>query len=321
MTVMPANRRFSLDAKFDRVIKSETCPRICHKFFVVQVALVYIVASLNKIYPGWLDAEPIAIWFGSKRNMPVIGKFLQPVWVHFVIAFGGILYDGLIAPILLFRQTRKIGLFLSIGFNLFNSVVFQIGIFPYLMIAFSLFFYNPEQIGKFFFRNRIPAKEVIYQGAPPVKQLIYFAFIALMTFQVFLSVRHHLFTGNVHWTEEGHKMAWQMMLRSKVGYGSFVIVNNETKETARINPRKRLTRKQANKLVHQPDMIWQYCRRLQREYQQKGWNDISIFFEGKVKLNKREYSVLVDDKTDLLSVPWEYFSHADWILPYPPERN
>ncbi|MGB3466871.1 MAG: HTTM domain-containing protein, partial [Cyclobacteriaceae bacterium] len=321
MFALPAHRRFSLDVKYGRIPKSETCPRICIKLFVVEVALVYIVASLNKIYPDWMAAEPIALWFGMKRALPVIGEYLQPEWLHRFIAYGGILYDGLIIPLLLFRQTRKIGLFLSIFFNLFNSIVFQIGIFPYLMIAFSLFFYAPEQISRFFFRKRIPAKEKVFKGSPVTRKIAYYGFIFFMVFQVFLSVRHHLFYGNVHWTEEGHRMAWQMMLRAKSGYGKFYVVDNRTGEREEIRLRDKMSTKQAKKLAYQPDMIWQFSRRLEKEYREKGWNDFSVYYEGKVRLNKGEYGNLIDPEVDLLTVKWERFSHSEWITPFPPERK
>ena len=321
MAIMPANKRFSLDVRFGRIIKSETCARICIKFFVVEVALVYIVASLNKIYSGWLLTEPIALWFRMKRDLPIIGEYLQPEWMHQFVSYGGILYDGLIIPILLFSRTRKIGLFLSIFFNLFNSIVFQIGIFPYLMIAFSLFFYAPEQISRFFFRKRIPAKEKIFQGSSKLQKVIYYSFIFFMAFQILLSVRHHLFKGNVHWTEEGHRMAWQMMLRSKSGFGNYEVVNNDTNQREVVDPKKKMQHKQAGRLAYQPDMIWQFSRRLESEYKAKGWTNISIYYKGKARLNKRPYAPLIDPETDLLSVEWERFKHSEWIYPYPPERE
>ncbi len=38
-----------------------------------------------------------------------------------------------------------------------------------------------------------------------------------MIWQVYLPVRHYFIPGNVFWTEEGHRMAWRMMLRNKAG--------------------------------------------------------------------------------------------------------
>ncbi len=320
MFFLPANRRFSLDVKFERVKKEETCWRICHKVFVMQVALVYIVASLNKISTDWLSAEPISIWFTGKRNYPLIGELLNDASFQLFIAIGGIFYDGLITIILLFRKSRKLGLILSIIFNLFNSIVFQIGIFPYLMIAFSLFFYAPEQISKFFFRQRIPAKEKVFQGNPIFKNAIFILFILFFTLQVFLATRHHLYKGDVHWTEEGHRMAWQMMLRSKVGHGKYIIVNKDTNERIEVNPRDYMTVKQYRKLTYLPDLIWQFSRRLERIYSKKGMKNISIHYDGKVKLNKGKYGILVDPSVDLLTVNWEPFKHSDWIIPYPPKR-
>ena len=321
MAILPANKRFSLDVFYGRVTKSETCPRICHKFFVAQVVLVYIAASLNKVYPGWINAEPISMWFNAKSSYPVIGSLLGQEWFQYFISYGGIGYDGLIVPILLFRETRKLGLVLSIVFNIFNSIVFQIGVFPYLMIAFSIFFYAPDQISKFFFRKRIPAREKVYQGQEPIKKLVYYVFMFVMVGQVLLTVRHHLYEGDVHWTEEGHRMAWQMMLRSKSGSGDYIVRNNDTQEEELVDPYDHMTRKQARKLAYLPDFVWQFSRRLEQKYKAKGWNNISIYFKGKARLNKSPYGPLIDPEVDLLQQPWERFGRSDWIIPYPPDRN
>ena len=77
----------------------------------------------------------------SKADYFLIGGLLQERWVHFFITYTGILFDLLIVPLLLIKRTRKWAFFASIFFHLFNSFVFQIGIFPYMSLAFSLFFF------------------------------------------------------------------------------------------------------------------------------------------------------------------------------------
>ncbi len=321
MAIMPAHRRFSLDVKLGRVIRKDTCPRICQKFFVFQVGLVYTFASINKMYPDWFNAIPIKIWFHAKRDYWLIGPLLNERWFQYVISWGGIFYDGLITPILLNRRTRTIGLVLTLIFNLFNSVVFQIGIFPYLMIAFLVFFYPPEQISNFFFRKRIPAKEQVFKGKLIVKRFWYYAFFTYVVIQIALPLRHWFFYGDVHWSEEGHRMAWQMMLRTKSGYGKFIIKNNDTGETEKVFPRRKLSRKQANKVFTQADFMWQYARRLEKEYADKGWTNVSIYYDGFTKLNGGTRTRMVDKDLDLLSVKWDRFKKSDWITPFPLPRE
>lgn len=309
MAVMPANKYASLDVRFGLTRQSLTCPRAYITFFIVQILIVYLFASFNKIYPGWLNAEPISIWFGHKKDYWLVGGLLQETWFHYLISYGGILYDGLIIFLLLYKPTRKLGFVLSVFFNLFNSFIFQIGIFPYLMIAFSVLFFHEEKIRKWFFKKK-PHVEPKKAQLPTYGLALFTIYFAI---QVFLPLRHYLIPGNVHWTEEGHRMAWQMMLYTKGGYAKFKVVR-ENGETEVIRNRDYLTSKQSAKLAGHPDMVWQFVQFLKKEVYPD--EDIEVYVEGKCKLNKGEYRRLIDPDVDLAKVEWDYFKHSDWILIY-----
>src|SRR5690606_29585204 len=96
MSVLPANRRFSLDANKNPSLKSASMPRWCNLVIVLQVFIVYTYASVAKFYPDWLDASVPKILMAGKINYPIIGAFLQLDWVHWAIAYTGILFDLLI---------------------------------------------------------------------------------------------------------------------------------------------------------------------------------------------------------------------------------
>ncbi len=322
MGIMPAHRRFSLDVLFGFIVRKDTCPRICHKFWVFQVGLVYSFASFNKIYPDWLNAKPIGVWFNSKSGYWLIGPLLAQRWFQYAISYGGILYDGLITPILLFKRTRYLGVIFTLIFNLFNSWVFQIGIFPYLMISLLVFFFPPDEISRLFFRKRMPAKDKIYQGSNWSQSLWYYLFFGYVILQLALPFRHFFYYGDVHWTEEGHRMSWQMMLRAKGGFGHFKIINNDTGEKKKIFPMKEMTKKQARKVAAFPDFIYQYSRILEKKIrEEEGWENFSIYLEGYVRLNQGERGRLVDPDVDLLKVEWDRWGRSEWINPFPPEEK
>ena len=152
MIFLPAGKGHSMDVKFGRVQEETTCPFVCIWIFIAQVIVVYLFAAINKVYPDWLAVKPIGIWFTSKSDYPIVGPLLSQRWFQYTIAYGGIFYDGLVVFLLSFRRTRWIGFALSIIFNLFNSFVFQIGIFPYLMILLSLLFFPGDSIRSRFFQ-------------------------------------------------------------------------------------------------------------------------------------------------------------------------
>ncbi len=144
MVFLPANRWLSIDAKLNPNIKTNAMPRWVLLILILQVWIVYTYASVAKWYPDWLDTTVASKFMSGKADYWLIGEFLQLDWVHWCIAYVGILFDLLIVPLLLWKRTRLLGFIISIFFHLFNSVVFQIGIFPYMSIAFALFFFSSE---------------------------------------------------------------------------------------------------------------------------------------------------------------------------------
>ncbi len=314
MTLMPAHRYYSLDVHQKRVGKSLTCPRWCTVVFVVQLFIVYTFASLAKIYPDWLAGIPIGLWFAGKADFWLIGPILQEEWLQTMVAYGGIAFDGLIIPALLWRKTRPWAFAVGVFFHGFNSAVFHIGIFPYLAIALCAFFFPPEQVRRLFFRRKPPlTAEAVSSTNYPLPTWVLVLGILYFAWQVYLPLRHHLYEGNVFWTEEGHRLSWRMMLRTKSGSVRFMVEDKATGETWWEEPRDHLTPKQARKLATHPDMIWQFSQYLDKTYQERGHEDVAIYAHGKVSLNGHKQAPLVDSSVDLANVSWQPFRHAAWI--------
>ena len=107
MTVVPANANASIDSINDKSLKSNVMPKWCSLIFIVQMFIVYTYASIAKWYPDWLDTTVIEILFKSKANYFIIGELLQEKWIHYIVAYFGIIFDLLIVPLLLWKKTRK----------------------------------------------------------------------------------------------------------------------------------------------------------------------------------------------------------------------
>lgn len=312
MCLVPANRYAALDIKRNPHLKRLTCPQWCLWIFALQVTIVYCYAALAKMYPDWLNAEPIGVWFKAKSDYWIIGPLLQEKWFQYAVAYGGIAFDLLIVPGLLLKKTRVFAFSAAVFFHLFNSAVFHIGVFPYMGIALSVFFFEPEKIRRMFFRKKEKAQRLKYFKYRPV--LIY-ALAGFFLIQVLLPIRHWFFPGNVNWTEEGHRMSWRMMLRVKTGYVSFNIFDPGTGEAWKIDPDVYLTRKQSRAIAVRPDMCWQFVQILKEDFKQKGYPDVEIYANGKVRLNKRTPQALYDVKSNLAAVPWRPLQHAKWLVP------
>ncbi len=308
--LLPAHRDRSLDVRWGRVKQRRTCKRIHVWVFISLVGLIYLVASMNKLHPDWMQAKPIAEWFDGKINYPVIGPLLGKDWFRMFIAWGGIFYDGLIFFILLYPRTRLLGFILSIIFNLMNSIIFQIGVFPYVMIALSLLFFQGETLRKKIFRDQSPAPET-QPGLLPNR--IFVPYAIFLVIMALLPLRHHLYEGDVHWTEEGHRLSWQMMLRSKRTHARVHVVDKNTGIKEEITLPDFLSRSQRARLAGRPDFAWQFARYLKKHFKKEG-KDVEVYIHGLVSLNGSLYAYLLNPKVDLAAVPWEPFKHSEWIL-------
>ncbi len=312
MVFLPANTYASIDVKQNPKIKRYSMPRWCSLVFVLQLFIVYTYASVAKIYPDWLNANVVELLMRGKQNYILVGEFLQQKWLHYVLAYGGVLFDGLIIPLLLFKPTRKWAFIISIFFHLFNSFVFQIGIFPYLALAFTLFFFNSKTIQNLFLKKKpfYNSDEVII---PKYKTPLIALFSIYFLFQIGLPLRHYFIKGDVLWTEEGHRLSWRMMLRTKSGTATYRIENKATGNSYMVNLDDYLTVKQKRIVSTKPDAIWQFSQQLKEQFRKDG-QDVSVYVNCKVSVNGKPYKQLINPDVDIANVSWNYFKHSDWIL-------
>ncbi len=316
MIFVPAHRYASIDTKLNPKLKKISMPRWIWLLLVLQMWLVYTYASIAKLYPDWLDGTLPGLLMASKKDFWLVGDFLQLSWVKYVIAYFGILFDLLIVPLLLWKRTRLIAFLAAIFFHLFNSFIFHIGIFPYLSLAFILFFFPAEKINKYFLWKKpfYDAHEIrVLSYRKPLLSALGLWFLV----QLALPWRHWFFQDDVLWTEEGHRLSWRMMLRSKNGKIQYKVVDKaHPGDTLFVQNSKYLSPKQSFALPSKPDLIWQFAQRLEKEYAQKG-RDVEVYVDSKVSVNGGPYAPFIDPSVDLAAQKWRHFSHTPWILPSP----
>jgi len=313
MIFLPANRYLSVDAKQNPNIKSNAMPQWSALILMFHMFLVYTYGSIAKLYPDWLDTTVVELMMKGKQHYHLIGDLLQQKWVHYFLAYGGILFDGLIIPLLLFKRTRKWAFFASVFFHLFNSIVFQVGIFPYLSLAFALFFFEPKTIQKLFLKKKYfyDKAEVI---VPRYKKLLAVLLMSYFIVQLLLPLRHHFIQDDVLWTEEGHRMSWRMMLRTKGGIANYKVIDKSSNKEIPIKINIYLTGKQMRHASTKPDVIWQFAQYLKKDFKAKGI-DIEVYVNSRISVNGKPFKSLINPEIDLASVKWNAFKHSDWILP------
>ncbi len=314
MCFLPAHRSHSLDVRQDAALKTDAMYAWVKWAIIFQLLIVYVYAAIAKIYGDWLDFGIVRILMLGKAHYYVVGDVLQQPWIHKIIGTVGILFDLLIIPALLWKKTRKTAFFISIFFHLFNSIVFQIGIFPYLSLGFTVFFFEPETIRKLFFKSKKPylLKKV---DAPSYQPLLYGLGGLYFLVQLALPLRQHFIKDDVLWTEEGHRLSWRMMLRSRSGSVQFKVLEKESGKSEIIDLDDYLSKKQKQRIAAYPDFIWQFAQHLKKEYAEKGV-PISVYaVNSRVSINGRPSRAFIDSEVDLANAKWDYFWHNEWILP------
>jgi len=322
MSTLPAGNYFSMDVKQNPALKKIAMPRWVVLIIIAQLWIVYTYASVAKLYPDWLDFTVAKNLMAGRAHYPIVGDILQNRWAHVSVAYFGILFDLLIIPLLLWKRTRLASFCFSIFFHLFNSIVFQIGIFPYLSLAFTVFFFSKERIHHIFMK-----KKEFYTGneilIPSFKKIFLPILVIWFVIQIVLPLRHWVIPGDVLWTEEGHRLSWRMMLRGKSGITNFYVVDKNKPETEKrnfIDKQDYVSKKQLRLLSTKPDAMWQFAQYLKKEYAAKG-KDIAVYVKSKVSVNGKKRKLFIDPDVDLANVSWNYFTTNPWIIKYPKNQS
>ena len=314
MILLPAHRYASVDVRNNPELKRISMPRWVWLLLVIQLFIVYTYAAIAKIYPDWFDATLPGMLMAARKHFWLVGDFLQQTWVHYSIAWFGFFFDLLIIPLLLWKRTRIFAFLAAVFFHLFNSFIFHIGIFPYLALAFTLFFFSTKNINRYFLWKK-PHYDKAEIKVPPQRNLIIGFMFVWLTIQAILPLRHWFIKDDVLWTEEGHRLSWRMMLRSKSGRIQYKVVDKaQPQDTIFVQHSMYLSPKQQRALPAKPDMIWQFAQRLEEEYEREG-KDVEIYVKSKISVNGRPFQPFIDPMVDLAAEKWDHFRHHEWILP------
>ena len=139
LAVIPASGVLSIDAWRNPALRHETTPAWCLWSFRFQIMVVYFFGGIGKLNSDWLiHAEPLRIWLSSMSGTPVVGRFLALSITAHLMSWAGALFDLSVPFALCFRRTRWVAFVALIAFHLMTAVLFQIGMFPWIMMASAL---------------------------------------------------------------------------------------------------------------------------------------------------------------------------------------
>lgn len=342
MVFIPAHRAGSLDAHLRPSIRRSTAPAWALWLLRFQIGVPYFFGGLAKLNYDWVVlGQPMRLWLeGGRTEGPLQLAIFKQSWSGYFFSWSGLLFDLLIVPLLLWRRTRIWAFLAALGFHLTNSQLFNIGIFPWLMIAASTLYFSPDwprSVGLVRARKKTETSRKKArkrakgqtEEAPVVRHRVsqpaMFLLGVWVFTQVLLPFRHLLYPGHVDWTEEGHTFAWRMKIRDKTGRVHFVVQDRATgQSTVFQNFQGVLTHQQQRMMIHDPEMIRQFTHRLADRLEERGQRDFEIRAVTSISLNGRPPRPMIDPTVDLAAES-QSWSAATWITPFeeaaPPERG
>lgn len=318
MILVPAHRYFSVDAWIFPRKKNAFVPSWSLWILQFLVGVPYFYGGIAKLNHDWLRGEPLSSWIYDSVDFPVIGQYFQEAWMGLFLSYSGLILDLLFVPLLLWKRTRVLGYIFVLAFNLTNAQLFSIGVFPWFMIAGSTIFFEPDwpetllrKIGCTFSRSQHHPQSF---GSLFMKQCTTAFILMFVLFQSIFPFRHLLYPGVVHWTEEGHRWAWHMKLRSKDAKGYFVVRDPVSKRVWEVDPDDHLTTRQERKMMTRPYLILYFAHYLDDLFRDNGYEDVEVYAHIHARLNDRKMQPFTDSTVDL-SKEKHTLGSRHWIVP------
>jgi hypothetical protein len=321
MIFLPAHKRWSFDAWRKPKIVAYEVPAWTINLLKFQLGLVYLYAGLAKINSTWLiDHLPLRIWLPAADELPIIGPLLATEAAPMLFSWGGMLYDVSIPFLLLWSRTRVWAYIAVILFHAITGWLFQIGVFPLVMIGATLIFFSDAWHLRLWNKRIQPKPKEKNTGqlivTSPRKQRLIGATLALYcAFQVLFPWRFVLYPGNMFWTEQGYRFGWRVMLMEKAGTATFYVQDQITGREGIVFNNEFLNPHQEKQMAMQPDMIIQYAHFLADHYEALGMRNVRIRAEVYVTLNGARSRLLFSDTLNLLSVE-DTWAHKNWLFPH-----
>lgn len=340
LALAPANRAFSIDAlrKPEWEVSRVNCWAI--DMFKLQIGIVYFYAGVVKINGDWLfNALPLRIWLPAHDTLPLIGWAFRYSATAVAFSWAGMLFDTTVPFFLLWRRSRPLAYLAVVLFHTVTGLLFQIGVFPLVMIALTPIFFSEafhrrliDTASVFLFKAciRLGFNRTLHRNLslvnpriassrvntiPGVNRVIPAILVFYFTAQLLLPWRFLLYPDNVYWTEEGYRFAWRVMLMEKAGTATFYVKDSETGREGEVVNSEFLNAHQEKQMSMQPDMILQFAHFLRRHYEARGIKNPEVRAEVYVTLNARPSKLLVNPHTNLAAEP-DGFSHYTWLLPF-----
>lgn len=321
MNFLPANKAYSFDVKWGRVKPQFKVNSLVLWVPKLQLLTVYFFAGIAKINEAWLiHAMPLKIWLPAHSDMPLLGWFFTLQITPYIFSWAGMLFDVLIGYFLLNKKTVIPAWIIVFIFHSLTGYLFQIGVFPLVMILSTWIFFPDsfhEKIAEGFYKLIGGRSEELMSDhlQPTLHKYTLWVFILWFAFQWVFPFRYLAYPGNRFWTEQGYRFGWRVMLFEKAGTATFYVTDVKSGKEGVVDNRDFLNPHQEKQMAMQPDLILQYAKFLKQHYETRGLQVNNVRAEVYVTLNAAPSKLLFDPQLNLLSLS-DSWQHKDWIYPW-----
>lgn len=322
---LPANAFFAIDIYLNPQKIQKTVPFWCIFIIQFQLAVTYIYAGLVKINYDWLFlALPLKIWLPAQDKIPIIGFIFKYSFVAYLLSWVGMLYDLSIVLWLSLKKTKNVAYLIVILFHILTGILFQIGIFPLVMIFCTTIFLDANLHKKilaifittfYFIKLKIEdiKKNVVCRKYFAANNFFFISIGFYIIAQILIPLRFLFYDESIFWTDEGYRFSWRVMLAEKSGSATFYITDKQKKRTWIVDNRDFLTIHQEKQMAIQPDFILQYAHFLYDSYKKNKNDELEIKVESFLSINGRASKLYIDSTLNLASLE-ETFSQKNWVL-------
>ncbi|XP_051830326.1 vitamin K-dependent gamma-carboxylase isoform X1 [Antechinus flavipes] len=334
LSFMDANRYWSLDGLRNRSKKNAHVPLWNYTVLRGQIFIVYFIAGVKKLDADWIGGYSMGSlarhWLFSPFKLVLSEEMTSLLVVHWC----GLLLDLSAGFLLFFDASRLVGLLFVSYFHCMNSQLFNIGMFPFVMLASSPLFCSPDWPRRLVARcpqwlrgllpttaDAQPSLSCVYKrsrtkGSPGTRLrhrlgAIFTVFYLLE--QLFLPYSHFITQGYNNWTNGLYGYSWDMMVHSRSHqHVKITYRDGRTGELGYLNPG---VFTQSRRWKDHADMLKQYAVCLNRLLPNYNVSDPQIYFDVWVSINDRFHQRLFDPRVDIVQAAWSPFRPTPWLQP------
>jgi vitamin K-dependent gamma-carboxylase len=237
--------------------------------------------------------------------------------------YGGLLFDLLIVPLLLFKKTRLPAFVALLFFHISNAISLDIGIFPYFMIGASILFWDGKELIPFLQRLKIlPQKLFVKKDANThFKKSIFLKIVIpiYILIQLLLPLRHHLIPNNVDWTGQGKFFSWRMKMPHKKS-GQIQVLTYDKISGEQLFPKVDIVPHQLNSLIYHPTLLPQFLDALAHHID-KEREQLDFTVNINTSMNGRKMQQVYNTNNDMGQIQVKNWQNNDWITPLLSKTN